>query len=254
MRSADVLHNPDIPVRNGFWIHTSYINHSCLPNSVRTFLGDLLLVRATRDVLAGEEITAQYVTPDLTFGNRQQKYKVTWGFECDCRLCKVDVAAGKELERQRMLLFNELRETAQSLCARPYTVTALKKFAKSLRVLEATYEEGLFDHLPKLCLVHPTLFLTEAWRTLKVVDKGMDYAKRLLRNFGVEVTVEGDEFRVMENSGLINVECVRALKYLAEGYTTKSKHEIASSITTTARTWFRIITGTDVGSEEFLRM
>jgi hypothetical protein len=50
------------------------------------------------------------------------------------------------------------------------------------------------------------------------------------------------------------VECVRALKYLAESYTAKGQLELASSIMRTAKVWFRIITGTDVGSDEFLGM
>ncbi|KAH7073121.1 hypothetical protein BKA63DRAFT_577199 [Paraphoma chrysanthemicola] len=251
IRSVDVLTRPT-PVRNGFWIHTSYINHSCLPNSVRTFLGDLLLLRATRDIAAGEEITAQYVAPELAFKDRQHNYQSTWGFECDCELCKVDSKAGTQVEQERAAIFEELKTTAQKLGGKP-TVTALKKFAKRLRELEALYDEDAYSALPKLCLVHPTLFLTEAWRGLKNTDRTIDSATRLLRYFGIEVRTEGDEFRISRNSGMVNVECVRALKYLAEGYTSKGRAELASSIMRTAETWFRIITGTDIGSEEFLQ-
>jgi hypothetical protein len=253
-RTIDVLNIPNTPVRNGFWIHTSYINHSCLPNSVRTFIGDLLLLRATRDISAGEEITAQYTTPGLTFADRQQKYKGTWGFACDCQLCDVDMRAGKEVERQRMAVFEELKCTAQRLGSKPPTVTALKKFAKRLRELQALYDVNTYAHLPKLCLVHPTLFLTEAWRGLKNTDRMMESADKLLRHFGIVTRVEGSSFIVVENSGLINIECVRALKYLCEGYALKGPAEVAHSIMVTAKVWFRIITGTDVGSDDFLRL
>ncbi|KAH7401742.1 hypothetical protein DE146DRAFT_735078 [Phaeosphaeria sp. MPI-PUGE-AT-0046c] len=253
IRSLDALRNPGIPVRNGFWIHTSYINHSCLPNSVRTFLGDLMLLRATRDISAGEEITAQYVTPELTTEDRQQKYKGTWGFECDCRLCEVERNVGSDVERQRMIIFEELKVKAQKLGHSPFTVTALKKFAKRLRELEALYGEDEYARLPRLCLVHPTLFLTEAWRSLKNNEKMMDSAHKLLRNFGIETKVEGAEFMVISNCGLVNVECVRALKYLAEGHISMGRAELASSIMATAKVWFRTITGADVGSEEFLQ-
>jgi hypothetical protein len=252
LRAVDVLKNPSTPVRNGFWIHTSYINHSCLPNSVRTFLGDLLLLRATRDISAGEEINAQYITPELTFDARQQKYKGTWGFACDCRLCEVDKKVGIDVEWQRMALFDEMRNSAQKLGTKPPTVTALKKLGKKVKELEALYSDDVYAHLPKLCLVHPTLFLTEAWRGLKNIDRMIDSAVKLLRYFGIKITVEDDKFNVIDNSGLVNVECVRALKYLAEGYTAKGQPEVASSITATAKIWFRIITGADVGSEAFL--
>lgn len=225
-----------------------------MPNSVRTFLGDLLLLRATRDISAGEEITAQYVSPELTYEGRQQKYKGTWDFECDCRLCEVESRVGSESEKQRMVIFEDLKINAQKLGHAPFTVTALKKFAKRLRELEALYDEEQYNNLPRLCLVHPTLFLTEAWRSLKNAEKMLESAKKLLRNFGIETKVEGAEFTVVANSGLVNVECIRALKYLAEGYTGMGEANLASSIMETAKVWFRTITGADVGSEEFLQM
>lgn len=251
-RSLDVLKHPGMAVRNGFWIHTSYINHSCLPNSVRTFLGDLLVLRATRDISAGEEITAQYVTPELAHERRQEKYEGTWGFRCDCRLCELEGAIGREVERQRMDIFDELKVKALKLGQAPFTITALKKFAKRLRELEALYNEDEYAHLPRLCLVHPTLFLTEAWRSLKNNEKMMESAMKLLRNFGIQTEVEGAEFTVIANCGLVNVECVRALKYLAEGYRSMEQSELASSILATAKVWFKTITGADVGSQEFL--
>jgi hypothetical protein len=213
----------------------------------------MLLVRATRDIAVGEEITSQYIAPELTLSDRQQKYRSTWGFECDCQLCRVDGDIGTRIEQKRMSVFEELKSTAQKLGEKP-TVTALKKFAKRLRELEALYSDEVYSNLPKLCLVHPTLFLTEAWRGVKNSDKVIDSATKLLRFFGIEVQAEGSEFKVTRNSGLVNVECVRALKYLAESYTAKGQLELASSIIRTAKVWFRIITGTDVGSDEFLGM
>jgi hypothetical protein len=253
LRAVDVLTNPATAVRNGFWVHTSYINHSCLPNSVRTFLGDMLLLRTTRDISTGDEITAQYVTPELSVEDRQQNYKGTWSFECDCHLCEVDEKVGKAVNRDREVIFGELKHTAQISVNKPLTVTALKKFTKRLRDLEVLYSEDAYTHLPKLGLVHPTLFLTEAWRGLMKTDKIIENATKLLRNFGIKVTIINDVFVVVENAGLVNVECVRALKYLAESYKVQGRHEVASSITVTAELWFRIITGTDVGSKEFLQ-
>jgi hypothetical protein len=68
------------PVRNGFWIRTSYINHDCLPNSVRTFIGDMMFLRATQDINTGDEITAPYVSPELVLEGRQRTYKTMCDF------------------------------------------------------------------------------------------------------------------------------------------------------------------------------
>ncbi|KAL6709652.1 hypothetical protein ACN47E_001080 [Coniothyrium glycines] len=252
LRSSDLIKFP-APVRNGFWIHTSYINHDCLPNSVRTFIGDLLLLRATRDISEGEEITAQYLAPDLVYAERQKNIYDTWQFRCECKLCELDKAIGKDIESQRMTIFEELKEWAQKLGEKP-TVTALKKFAKRLRDLEALYDEEAYAGMPRLCLVHPTLYLTEAWRTLNHTEKMIESATKLLTYFGILTEVDEEEFSVLKNTGLVNIECVRALKYLAEGYDVKGKTALAEQIRSHAKVWFRVITGADVGCEEFLRL
>jgi hypothetical protein len=44
------------------------------------------------------------------------------------------------------------------------------------------------------------------------------------------------------------------MKYLAEGYVYENQVEWASSVMMTAKVWFGIITGADVGSDWFLKM
>lgn len=238
------------PVRNGFWIHTSHINHSCLPNSVRTFLGDMLFLRASRHILAGEEITSQYISPEITFQDRQQRYRGTWGFKCNFELCAADNEDGGIVEKKRIAIFEDLKGTAQSLGSAP-TTTSLKKFARRLKELEALYDEEIYASLPRLCLVHPTLFQTEAWRVLGNTDKTIMGATKLLSSFGIITEVSGSAFSVVTNSGMVNVECVRALKYVAEAYGRRGESELAASVLTTAKVWFRTITGSDLGSKQF---
>lgn len=40
----------------GIWIHAAYMNRSRMPNTSRVFFGDMMIVRAIRDIKAGEEI------------------------------------------------------------------------------------------------------------------------------------------------------------------------------------------------------
>lgn len=251
LRSLDLLSAPSI-VRNGVWIHSSYMNHSCLPNSVRSFIGDMLFLRAARDIEQDEEITTQYLAPELEYETRQQKFETTWGFRCNCTLCTFDQSVGQAKEKQRMEIFEELRITAMRLGDKP-TTTALKKFTKRLRDLEALYDDKVYAGLPRLCLVHPTIFLTEAWRTLKSTDKTIESARKLLSHFGITTRVEGEHFSVVKNLGLVNVEVVRALKYMGEGYTLQGMDKLAQETVEVARIWFRVITGSDVGVEDFMK-
>lgn len=228
------------------------MNHGCLPNSVRTFIGDILLLRASRDIAEGEEILSQYVSPELKYEDRQRGFRGTWGFTCDCGLCTFDKNIGAELEGKRMAIFEELKGMAQKLGKTP-TVTALKKFARRIRDLEALYDAEIAAESPCLCLVHPTLFLTEAWRALKHGDRMIESATKLLRYFGIVTRIQGGEFEVLKNSGLVNVETVRALKYMTEGYEAKGQASLASQIDSLARLWFKVITGADVGVNEFFK-
>lgn len=234
------------------------MNHSCLPNSVRTFIGDIRFLRATRDIAAGEEITNQYISPEIDILDRQEKYRSTWGFDCDCKLCVADGEINVEVRNERMKRFEELKGSVLKMGERGTTVTSIKKIARGVRELEALYsptsegETDRYSDLPRLALVHPSLFLTEAWRGVKNVDKMMEFARKLLRNFGIIMSEEGGHIRILSNAGLINVEAVRALRYFSEGYAIKEDPEMAKKYMELARTWFVIITGAEVGMEEFL--
>lgn len=245
--------NPEL--RNGFWIHASYVNHSCLPNTVRTFIGDVHFLRATRDIEPGEELTHQYISPEIDIEERQKKYGGTWGFKCDCELCEVDASVPAERRKKRLEKFEDLKNVAMKLGERGTTITSLKKIARGLRELEALYsapdEADPYAYLPRLALVHPTLFLTEAWRGMGNLDKTVEYSRKLLRNFGILTEVEDGRFRVTSNSGFINVEGVRALKYMAEGYHKKGETALAEQCMEVARVWFVIITGSEVGGDNF---
>jgi hypothetical protein len=262
-RSSDLLRqapNSNPELRNGFWINASYINHACLPNSIRTFIGDIRFLRAARDIEAGEELTNQYVAPDIDIESRQDKYRDTWGFECTCELCVVDGAVRASVRQERRRLFEELKGMVMNLGERGTTVTSIKKIARGLRELEALYsptEEGetdVYAALPRLALVHPTLFLTEAWRSVKNIEKMMENALRLLRNFGILATVDSEgQFKITSNSGMVNVETVRALKYLSEGYISKGEKGLSEQCIGLAKTWFFTITGAEMGFEEFFK-
>lgn len=70
----------------GLWITAAYTNHSCLPNVEKEFVGDLLLLRATRNIAAGDEVYHSYVAGG-SYKERRKALMTTWNFECDCKLC-----------------------------------------------------------------------------------------------------------------------------------------------------------------------
>lgn len=72
----------------GLWVRAARINHSCVPNTEKEFVGDMMLVRAKRPIAAGEELLHSYVDEISSFKARQEALMATWGFECGCGLCE----------------------------------------------------------------------------------------------------------------------------------------------------------------------
>ena len=77
----------------GLWLLPSLVNHSCSPNARRLHVGDHVLVHASRDVKAGEEITFPYVDVLAPPRKRKEALEGTWGFRCRCRRCLLEAAA-----------------------------------------------------------------------------------------------------------------------------------------------------------------
>eukprot|EP00978_Attheya_sp_CCMP212_P032131 scaffold123972_cov51-Attheya_sp.AAC.2 len=76
---------------SGVWLKESMFNHSCTPNCAWGQIGDHMFVRATRDILDGEELFISYVPLDESYVKRKEIFG-NWGrcgegFECACEFC-----------------------------------------------------------------------------------------------------------------------------------------------------------------------
>ncbi|XP_021910169.1 LOW QUALITY PROTEIN: uncharacterized protein LOC110823968 [Carica papaya] len=85
----------------GLWVLTSFINHSCHPNSRRLHVNDHVILHASRDIKAGEEITLAYFDVLSQLGKRKEMSK-KWGFVCKCKRCKVEEGAYCEQEMREI--------------------------------------------------------------------------------------------------------------------------------------------------------
>ncbi|PTD06973.1 hypothetical protein FCULG_00007245 [Fusarium culmorum] len=74
---------------SGVWLLAARINHSCVCNCRRSFIGDIQIVRAAQDLPVGTELTFPYCpTGDPETYQDIQNKLAKWGFTCDCELCK----------------------------------------------------------------------------------------------------------------------------------------------------------------------
>lgn len=73
----------------GIWPHASMINHACDANSTYSFMGDLMIIRAAKDIQKGDDITIVYNRRvDADPRKLQETLKLNYGFRCQCAACK----------------------------------------------------------------------------------------------------------------------------------------------------------------------
>lgn len=78
----------DDPGGGALFYAPSFLNHSCLPNATYFTIGDMMFVKANRDIVENEELTIHYVYVDnLTEPERAETLQRVWDFTCFCDLC-----------------------------------------------------------------------------------------------------------------------------------------------------------------------
>lgn len=93
---------------SGAWIKAAYINHSCMKNCARTFIGDMMIVRATKDMLADTELGWCYADP-MNREKMKKSLSDSWGFKCDCEICQDDSKTPVELCAKRKELMAKIK-------------------------------------------------------------------------------------------------------------------------------------------------
>ncbi|KAK2752056.1 TPR domain-containing protein [Colletotrichum kahawae] len=116
----------------GIWTIASHINHSCFENCCRSFIGDVMIVRASRDMPAGTELVFCYQSPETGDDYKAtQKRLSSWGFTCDCELCLDKKATPKAVFLKRKALREDLIQAITGCGVR----TSPAQERKCLRIL-----------------------------------------------------------------------------------------------------------------------
>ncbi|KAF6808438.1 tpr domain protein [Colletotrichum plurivorum] len=122
----------------GAWIIASHINHSCVGNCRRSFIGDMMIVRATKDFDADTELLFCYQQP-MPGDDYQatQKRLENWGFTCQCELCEDKRSTSAQALQRRLALLRDLQK-AMKACKTP---TQESKAERLLAQLETCYPD-----------------------------------------------------------------------------------------------------------------
>ncbi|CUS08011.1 unnamed protein product [Tuber aestivum] len=175
---------------SGLWIMPSYINHSCWQNSARAFLGDLLIVRAVRDIPEGEEITLNYLESECDVQTRQKQCFSGWGFNCKCTLCEIEAAEPQELQDKRKELLEKSEKFHHYLNqSKEKMESGVAPMIKLIKGMEATYTQPEFIH-PRVPLLSPTQVLQSFLVSLERPPEVYNLAKHALNGLGFKIAIK----------------------------------------------------------------
>lgn len=141
----------------GIWIQASYINHSCVANVSRSFVGDMMIIRARCAIKKGEEILHTYV-PAFDSPEKKKKAFKTMGFACKCELCKMQNAISEaEIQRRRKALgqFEKFRQRALESEHEP-TLANVHELRAIVKTILDTY--GKREHCFQIIEAYEMLF------------------------------------------------------------------------------------------------
>jgi tetratricopeptide (TPR) repeat protein len=145
----------------GLWIRAGYTNHSCLANVHKEYVGDLMVLRATQAIAAGEEIFHSY-DESSDYDARQRALMHTWGFECGCALCVVEKAEDAAVREKR----RELAAEADAFVQREPWANANRRVIvraqRLARAIEETYDGEKYKGLPRLATKRIQEWLAQA--------------------------------------------------------------------------------------------
>lgn len=160
----------------GVWLKASTINHSCFANVRRAFIGDLLIVRASRDVPADTELTFTYNRPNGD-GDDMQTGLVNWGFQCECAICIDWKETSPEAKMERKKLLTDLQT---SLSKSNFNAAAAETVLTSI---QKTYKQPATE-VPRFVLCDPYFRLACHYLDMRDGPKVVSASLKFLESLG----------------------------------------------------------------------
>ncbi|KAH1539391.1 hypothetical protein KXX61_007222 [Aspergillus fumigatus] len=232
----------------GVWLLASYINHSCCSNAWRSFIGDMMIVRAAQDLAAGTEITFWYQSPlNSDFPEKRMNLQ-HWGFKCACAICQDAQQTEKSIVMTRKKLTADLKKEIQCR-KKPNTTTITALLSR----LEETYRQPASE-VPRLGLWRPYWNLAMLYAMHGQPQKTIEFALKTLESLGYVVEgghlprISGTPLRVKQ-WGLMTDSLVGCWMSLSHAYQQVAP-DLAPQAHEYARITYRICLGEDETFDE----
>lgn len=239
------------PKSTGLWIHVANANHACLSNAARSFIGDMIILRAARDIKDGEEITISYQKPAPLLEDRQKALSDSWNFRCDCLLCSSEANSGAKMHNlaehvETSMAFMGDRSLDAVLATDAEMIAMAEIVAEDL---EQVYADNLMHRLPCLGMVDIWQWLCQTYCQDRNKTQLKRCATKVLESHGYWITSQGSEVSIDLAHGIPTVAVVDALMYLAGVAEGEQKTELSLEFKAWARRFYEIVNGNMTGFE-----
>lgn len=235
----------------GVWLRASLSNHSCLPNATRTFIGDMMIVHANRNIQAGDEIFMTYY-PDRDPYAERKKVLGFYKIDCDCALCVADQAMPESILEKRYQLYKQVElfidaNQPSSTSSLP-PASKIKEAKELLEQLESTYDKKMFERLPRAGCA-----LLDTWlcRSQSIPATGLVLALRLLRDLGYFVTIKDGDVAIDRSNSIVALAGVHGAMYACSASSATGNYAVAAAFKKFAKELYVIIHAELAGFEEF---
>ncbi|KAK5171756.1 uncharacterized protein LTR77_003392 [Saxophila tyrrhenica] len=133
----------------GLFLKTSMMNHSCVPNTRKVFVGDAIVIRATRPIKKGEELVQSYAQTDADVAERRGMLESTWHFRCNCKLCAVEERESEDKRKNREDLESRANQLGMAIKNGSAGSQGVSKADVLLKSIKGTYDPDLYKPLPR---------------------------------------------------------------------------------------------------------
>ncbi|RPB03992.1 hypothetical protein L873DRAFT_1799991 [Choiromyces venosus 120613-1] len=178
------------PYGEGLWLLPSFMNHACWTNTRRSFLGDVMILRAGADMPSGSELYTPYVSLSIDLLSRQTHLKDRYGFTCTCAYCTIQTEESLQVRKNRASILETFAGMLPSLDPE-YQQEALKE---CISKIEKTYTLPPSD-FPRLELLNVYWMLALTYHQHEPFE-GIAVSMNLLSALGFEFDDDGSMTRV----------------------------------------------------------
>lgn len=161
----------------GLWPIAATANHACLPNAHISYIGNMLIMRATKEVKKGEEIFLSYIQASESYEHRRRYSAKKGGVACECKLCEAESRTPKELLHLRDMLHESFKDSDRG-CLSTSQHASKVRIAQLQRIvaeIAKTYHPDIYTALARVNLTAPLLRVFELCALYKTSQGQTDF-------------------------------------------------------------------------------